>query len=127
MPGCSPAHNKHLNGRSRGPQNTKAENNGLERTPVLAWSSWSFLRKQPTAANVKAQARETLAKKYHLYIDLLHGKKWIFYPRALELPMYTKGNIFRLKDGRVICAARLQAVFLTRLLPAERTFLKYEV
>jgi Alpha galactosidase A/Alpha galactosidase C-terminal beta sandwich domain len=39
-----------------GPQNTRAENNGLERTPVLGWSSWSFLRKRPTAANVKAQA-----------------------------------------------------------------------
>ena len=33
-----------------------AEDNGLERTPVLGWSSWSFLRKQPTAALMKAQA-----------------------------------------------------------------------
>ena len=36
--------------------NTSAEDNGLERTPVLGWSSWSFLRKGPTAANMKAQA-----------------------------------------------------------------------
>jgi hypothetical protein len=34
-----------------------AENNGVERTPVLGWSSWSFIRNHPTAANIKAQAR----------------------------------------------------------------------
>jgi hypothetical protein len=50
----------------------------------------------------EAQAREALARKYHPFIDLLRGKKWIFYPRALELPKYTDGNIFRLKDGRVM-------------------------
>jgi Alpha galactosidase A/Alpha galactosidase C-terminal beta sandwich domain len=36
--------------------NASAEDNGLERTPVLGWSSWSFLREHPTAALVKAQA-----------------------------------------------------------------------
>ena len=36
--------------------NANAEDNGLERTPVLGWSSWSFLRKEPTAARMKAQA-----------------------------------------------------------------------
>ena len=36
--------------------NASAEDNGLERTPVLGWSSWSFLRKDPTAAKMKAQA-----------------------------------------------------------------------
>ena len=36
--------------------NARAEDNGLERTPVLGWSSWSFLRKQPTADKMKAQA-----------------------------------------------------------------------
>jgi hypothetical protein len=36
--------------------NASAENNGLERTPVLGWSSWSFLRKHPTAAQMRAQA-----------------------------------------------------------------------
>jgi len=33
-----------------------AENNGLERTPVLGWSTWSFIRKHPTADQMKAQA-----------------------------------------------------------------------
>jgi alpha-galactosidase len=36
--------------------NASPEDNGLERTPVLGWSSWSFLRQNPTAAQVKAQA-----------------------------------------------------------------------
>ena len=36
--------------------NASAEDNGLERTPVLGWSSWSFLRQHPTAAKMKAQA-----------------------------------------------------------------------
>ncbi|HVV19517.1 MAG TPA: glycoside hydrolase family 27 protein [Pseudonocardiaceae bacterium] len=34
-----------------------AEDNGVERTPVLGWSSWSFLRADPTAANIEAQAQ----------------------------------------------------------------------
>lgn len=37
-------------------QNAIAADNSLERTPVLGWSSWSFLRKNPTAAKMKAQA-----------------------------------------------------------------------
>jgi hypothetical protein len=36
--------------------NASAEDNGLERTPVLGWSSWSFIRKNPTADKIKAQA-----------------------------------------------------------------------
>ena len=57
-----------------GPQNTRAEDNGLERTPVLGWSSWSFLRKRPTAANVKAQAlalkKSGLQKLGYRYVNL---------------------------------------------------------
>ena len=37
-------------------QNASGEDNGLERTPVLGWSSWSFMRKHPTADKMKAQA-----------------------------------------------------------------------
>lgn len=40
-----------------GVPNARAEKNGVDRTPVLGWSSWSFLRKQPTAASLEAQAR----------------------------------------------------------------------
>lgn len=33
-----------------------AEDNGVGRTPLMGWSSWSFLRKHPTAAKIEAQA-----------------------------------------------------------------------
>jgi len=55
-------------------QNASAEDNGLERTPVLGWSSWSFLRKQPTADKMKAQAlalhNSGLQKLGYEYINL---------------------------------------------------------
>ncbi|MGH9620997.1 MAG: glycoside hydrolase family 27 protein [Bryobacteraceae bacterium] len=51
-----------------------AENNGLERTPILGWSSWSFIRKDPTAAKIEAQARAMqksgLEKIGYRYINL---------------------------------------------------------
>jgi Alpha galactosidase A/Alpha galactosidase C-terminal beta sandwich domain len=39
-----------------GVQNAGAEKNGVDQTPVLGWSSWSFIREQPTAAKLEAQA-----------------------------------------------------------------------
>ncbi|GIH12866.1 alpha-galactosidase D [Rugosimonospora africana] len=33
-----------------------AENNGLSLTPAMGWSSWSFVRRDPTEANIEAQA-----------------------------------------------------------------------
>lgn len=54
--------------------NAGAEDNGLERTPVLGWSSWSFLRKHPTAENMKAQAlalhNSGLQKLGYEYVNL---------------------------------------------------------
>ena len=44
-------------GAVEGQQNSATRNQGLERTPVLGWSSWSFLRKDPTATSIEAQAR----------------------------------------------------------------------
>lgn len=56
------------------PTNARAENNGLERTPILGWSSWSFIRKAPTAAKIEAQARAMqtsgLEKIGYRYINL---------------------------------------------------------
>lgn len=55
-------------------EKTSAEDNGLERTPVLAWSSWSFLRTHPTAAQMKVQAlalhRSGLQKIGYEYVNL---------------------------------------------------------
>lgn len=57
-----------------GLQIAKAENNGLGRTPVLGWSSWSFIREQPTAAKIEAQARALktsgLQKLGYEYVNL---------------------------------------------------------
>ena len=43
----------------------RAENNGLERKPLLGWSSWSFLRKHPTAAKIEAEARALRSSGLH--------------------------------------------------------------
>jgi hypothetical protein len=55
-------------------QNASAEDNGLERTPVLGWSTWSFLREHPTAAQMKAQALALhdfgLQKMGYQYVNL---------------------------------------------------------
>ena len=54
--------------------NVSAEENSLERKPVLGWSSWSFLRKHPTADNMKAQAlalhNSGLQKLGYEYVNL---------------------------------------------------------
>ncbi|HJU10807.1 MAG TPA: glycoside hydrolase family 27 protein [Candidatus Binataceae bacterium] len=59
---------------SMAPHNASAEDNGLERTPVLGWSSWSFLRKLPTADKMKAQAlalhNSGLQKLGYEYVNL---------------------------------------------------------
>jgi hypothetical protein len=34
-----------------------AEDNGVGQTPAMGWSSWSFIRHDPTAANIEAQAK----------------------------------------------------------------------
>ncbi len=34
-----------------------AEDNGVGAKPALGWSSWSFIRQHPTAANIEAQAK----------------------------------------------------------------------
>lgn len=47
-----------------GQQKDKTEVNCLSQKPVLGWSSWSFIRKHPTAAKIKAQA--FALKKYGL-------------------------------------------------------------
>ncbi len=57
-----------------GLQNARAEKNGVDRKPVLGWSSWSFIREQPTAAKLKAQAlamqNSGLQKLGYEYINL---------------------------------------------------------
>ena len=44
----------------------QAENNGLvTNAPAMGWSSWSFLRHDPTAANIEAQAKALVSSGLH--------------------------------------------------------------
>ncbi len=45
---------------------------------------------------------EKLHNLYQPYVNVFAGKKWIFYPHALDLPENTYGNIFQLKNGNVM-------------------------
>jgi Alpha galactosidase A/Alpha galactosidase C-terminal beta sandwich domain len=51
-----------------------ASNNGLSLTPAMGWSSWSFVRRNPTAANIEAQAdamkNSGLAAHGYQYVNL---------------------------------------------------------
>ena len=51
-----------------------AENNGVGMAPAMGWSSWSFLRHDPTATKVEAQAKAMvtsgLAKVGYHYVNL---------------------------------------------------------
>jgi hypothetical protein len=51
-----------------------AEANGVGQTPALGWSSWSFIRHDPTAADIEAQAlamkRSGLAKAGFDYVNV---------------------------------------------------------
>jgi alpha-galactosidase len=40
-----------------GVQAARAEDNGVGLTPLMGWSTWNFIGRDPTAANVEAQAR----------------------------------------------------------------------
>lgn len=61
-------------GTLNGQQNAGTTTGGLEPTPLLGWSSWSFLRKEPTADKVEAQARAMrdsgLQKLGYTYVNL---------------------------------------------------------
>ena len=54
----------------------------------------------PTAMSGDTLCR--LAERYWPLFALWRDKQWVFYPRALELPAGTKGNVYRLPDGNVL-------------------------
>ncbi len=51
-----------------------AESNGVGSTPAMGWSSWSYIRHDPTAANIEAQANAMvssgLASAGYLYVNV---------------------------------------------------------
>jgi len=56
------------------PPPAAAQSNGIGLTPLMGWSSWSFLRHGPTAANVEAEAKAMvtsgLASVGYQYVNL---------------------------------------------------------
>ena len=51
-----------------------AESNGVGSTPAMGWSSWSYIRHDPTAANIEAQANAMkssgLSSAGYLYVNV---------------------------------------------------------
>lgn len=51
-----------------------AESNGVGSTPAMGWSSWSYIRHDPTAANIEAQAKAMvssgLSSAGYLYVNV---------------------------------------------------------
>jgi hypothetical protein len=63
-----------VGGPGRAPPPASADDNGIGLTPAMGWSSWSYLRTLPTAANIGAEARAMvesgLAKVGYQYVNL---------------------------------------------------------
>lgn len=61
-------------GLAAAPPSARAESNGVGLTPVMGWSSWDFLRHDPTEASVEAEARAMvssgLASVGYRYVNL---------------------------------------------------------
>ncbi|MEU6551071.1 NEW3 domain-containing protein [Streptomyces sp. NPDC046915] len=57
-----------------GDRPARADDNGVGLKPVLGWSSWSFVRRDPTAQNIEAQAKALkdsgLAKNGFVYANV---------------------------------------------------------
>ena len=57
-----------------GGQSARADDNGVRLKPVLGWSSWSFVRRNPTAQTIEAQAKALktsgLAKNGFVYANV---------------------------------------------------------
>jgi alpha-galactosidase len=53
------------------PIGVSAQNNGAARTPMMGWSSWSFMRDTPTETKIKAQADQVASKL------LSHGYQYV--------------------------------------------------
>ncbi|HWG12204.1 MAG TPA: hypothetical protein VG268_02915 [Streptosporangiaceae bacterium] len=75
----------------------QAADNGVERTPVLGWSSWSFLRDQPTAAKIEAQAAANyvhrLGLKFGIYVTPGISKQAVAQNTPIKGTGYTADQI----------------------------------
>ncbi len=65
-----------------------AENNGLAQTPYMGWSTWSYVGKNPTEANVEAQARVEASKLKAYGYNYVLLDDWYYLNPATTVDQY---------------------------------------
>jgi alpha-galactosidase len=65
-----------------------AENNGLGQTPFMGWSTWSYVGKDPTEANVEAQARVEASKLKAYGYNYVLLDDWYYLNPATTVDQY---------------------------------------
>ena len=65
-----------------------AENNGLVPTPFMGWSTWSYVGKNPTEANVEAQARVEASKLKAYGYNYVLLDDWYYLNPATTVDQY---------------------------------------
>jgi hypothetical protein len=69
------------------------ENNGLAQTPFMGWSSWNYIGRNPTEANIKAQAQAEASKlKSAGYNYVLLDDFWYLNPSS-SVDQYGRWNV----------------------------------
>jgi alpha-galactosidase len=72
---------------------THAENNGLVPTPFMGWSTWSYVGKNPTEANVEAQARVEASKLKQYGYNYVLLDDWYYLNPATTVDQYGRWAI----------------------------------
>jgi alpha-galactosidase len=67
---------------------THAESNGLVPTPFMGWSTWSYVGKNPTEANVEAQARAEASKLKAYGYNYVLLDDWYYLNPATTVDQY---------------------------------------
>lgn len=70
-----------------------AENNGLVPTPFMGWSTWSYVGKNPTEANVEAQARVEASKLKAYGYNYVLLDDWYYLNPATTVDQYGRWAI----------------------------------
>jgi alpha-galactosidase len=65
-----------------------AENNGLAKTPFMGWSTWSYVGKDPTEANIEAQARVEASKLKAYGYNYVLLDDWYYLNPATTVDQY---------------------------------------
>jgi hypothetical protein len=65
-----------------------AENNGLGQTPFMGWTTWSYVGKNPTEANVEAQARVEASKLKAYGYNYVLLDDWYYLNPATTVDQY---------------------------------------